>query len=95
LIFVSGNFPMLVKAFKTKNMKSYSLGNIALSNLGNVIYWIYVSSLPLGPIWFLHGFFTVTTALMLIWFLCYEIGCVASDLKGRCVSDLPRCFKGV
>jgi len=92
LIFVAGNFPMLVKAFNTKDMKSYSLGNIALSNLGNLIYWIYVSSLPVGPIWFLHGFFTVTTALMLVWFLHYEIGCVISDLTGRCLFGVPQCF---
>ena len=92
LIFVSSNFPMLLKAFKTKDMRSYSLGNIALSNLGNLIHWVYVSGLPLGPIWFLHGFFTVTTALMLIWYLRYEIRCTLSDLNTRCVSTLARCF---
>ena len=68
LLFVSSNFPMLLKAFKTQDLSSYSLTHIALSNVGNLIYWIYVVSLPVGPIWFLHGFFTVTTALML---MCY------------------------
>ncbi|MBI5565220.1 MAG: hypothetical protein HY870_10005 [Chloroflexi bacterium] len=68
LMFVSSNFPMLLKAFKTQDLRSYSLTHIALSNLGNLIHWVYVASLPVGPIWFLHGFFTVTTALML---LCY------------------------
>ena len=92
LLFVSSNLPMLVKAFKTKDMKSYSLGNIALSNLGNLIHWVYVSGLPLGPIWFLHSFFTLTTALMLVWYLRYEIGCAASDLRGRCASNLTGCF---
>ena len=92
LIFVSSNFPMLVKAVKTKELKSYSLGNIALSNLGNLIHWVYVSSLPLGPIWFLHGFFTLTTALMLVWYLRYEIGCAVSDLRGKCASNLIGCF---
>ena len=29
-------------------------------------------NLPPGPIWFLHGFYTVSTALMLIWYLRYE-----------------------
>ena len=92
LIFVSSNFPMLVKAVKTKELKSYSLGNIALSNVGNLIHWVYVSSLPLGPIWFLHGFFTITTFLMLVWYLRYEIGCAVSDLHGRCISNLTGCF---
>ncbi|HKZ86053.1 MAG TPA: hypothetical protein VJ793_20655 [Anaerolineae bacterium] len=67
-MFVASNFPMLLKAFRTRDLRSYSLGHIALSNIGNLIYWVYVAGLPLGPIWFLHGFFTVTTALML---LCY------------------------
>jgi hypothetical protein len=67
-MFVVSNFPMLLKAFRTRDLRSYSLGHIALSNLGNLIHWVYVASLPLGPIWFLHGFFTVTTALMLF---CY------------------------
>ncbi len=64
-MFVIGTLPMLLKAFRTRDLKSYSLGNIALSNVGNLVNWIYVSSLPLGPIWFLHGFSTVATGLML------------------------------
>jgi len=71
-MFVTSNLPMLLKAFKTKNMKSYSLGHIALSNLGNLIYWLYIASLPFGPIWILQGFFTISTALMLFWYLRYE-----------------------
>ena len=57
---------MLLKAFITKDLKSYSLGHIALSNSGNVIYWLYVVSLPFGPIWFLQGFFTISDVLMLL-----------------------------
>jgi uncharacterized protein with PQ loop repeat len=72
LMFVSSNFPMLLKAFKTQDLRSYSLTHIALSNLGNLIHWLYVASLPVGPIWFLHGFFTVTTALMLVCYLRYQ-----------------------
>ena len=74
VMFVSSNLPMLFKAFKTKNLKSYSLGHIALSNLGNLIYWLYIASLPFGPVWILQGFFTVSTALMLFWYLRYEKG---------------------
>jgi len=73
-MFVTSNLPMLLKAFKTKNLKSYSLGHIALSNLGNLIYWLYISSLPFGPVWILQGFFTISTALMLFWYLRYEKG---------------------
>jgi hypothetical protein len=36
-IFVASTLPMLVKAARTKDLGSYSLGNILLSNLGNVI----------------------------------------------------------
>ena len=72
LMFVTSNFPMLVKAFKTQDLRSYSLTHIALSNLGNLIHWIYVASLPVGPIWFLHGFFTVTTALMLVCYMRFQ-----------------------
>jgi hypothetical protein len=72
LMFVSSNFPMLLKAFKTQDLRSYSLTHIALSNLGNLIHWVYVASLPAGPIWFLHGFFTVTTALMLVCYVRFQ-----------------------
>ena len=72
LLFVSSNFPMLLKAFKTQDLSSYSLTHIALSNVGNLIYWMYVVSLPVGPIWFLHGFFTVTTALMLVCYVRFQ-----------------------
>jgi len=74
IMFMSSNLPMLFKAYRTKNLKSYSLGHIALSNLGNLIYWLYVASLPFGPIWILQGFFTFTTGLMLFWYLRYEKG---------------------
>ncbi len=71
-LFITSNVPMLLKAFKTKNMRSYSLTNILLNNVGNLIYWLYISSFPLGPIWVMHTFYTLTTALMLVWYLRYE-----------------------
>ena len=73
LIFAASTLPMLLKALRTKDMRSYSFLNILCSNLGNGIHWIYVSSLPHGPIWLLHGFYTVTTALMLIWYIQFEL----------------------
>ena len=72
-IFVSSNLPMLFKAMKTRDLKSYSLSHLMLSNLGNLIHWVYVASLPFGPIWFLHGFYTLVTAVMLFWYFRYEL----------------------
>lgn len=71
-LFALGTLPMLTKAFRTKNLASYSLGNILMSNVGNLIYSIYVFNLPLGPIWFLHGYNLLSTGLMLVWYLKYE-----------------------
>lgn len=71
-LFALGTLPMLVKAFRTRNLASYSLGNIALSNIGNAIYSLYVFQLPAGPVWFLHSYNLLTTGLMLVWYLRYE-----------------------
>jgi len=32
---------------------------------------IFAASMPAGPIWLLHGFYLVTSALMLIWSVRY------------------------
>jgi uncharacterized protein with PQ loop repeat len=72
IIFACGELPMLVKAFQTKSLRSYSLGNILLANMGNIVHSIYVFHLPPGPIWLLHSFYLISAALMLIWYLRYE-----------------------
>jgi hypothetical protein len=72
VMFMVGTLPMLVKAARTRDLSSYSVGNIALSNAGNAINTVYVLSLPPGPVWFLHGFYVVTTALMLFWYVRYS-----------------------
>ncbi|HXV97636.1 MAG TPA: hypothetical protein VEC93_04370 [Anaerolineae bacterium] len=71
-MFVSSNLPMLWKAFATKDLTSYSFGHIGLSNLGNLIYWLYLLVLPVGPVWFLHGFNTLVAGLMLFGYLRYQ-----------------------
>jgi uncharacterized protein with PQ loop repeat len=71
LIFVASTLPMLIKAIRTRDLASYSLGNIATANAGNLVYSIYVFSLPAGPIWLLHSFYLVTTAIMLALYLRY------------------------
>lgn len=75
LMFMTSTLPMLFKAFRTKDLRSYSPLQIALANVGNGLYWLYVLSLPIGPIWFLHAFHTLTTGLMLIFYLRYEAAC--------------------
>jgi hypothetical protein len=105
-VFVTSALPMLLKARQTKDLRSYSPANIALANVGNLLQWIYVSSLPLGPIWLLHGFNSISTALMLLWYLryaapCRRIVCLAGNLRAtiarrrqawtmRARSDEPR-----
>ena len=72
LIFAAGSVDMLVKAWRTKDLRSYSLGQIVLNNIGNLFYWLYVISLPFGPIYFMHGFFTLVSLLMLVWYFLYR-----------------------
>ena len=71
VIFASGTLPMLGKAWRTRDLRSYSLGNLVMANLGNAVYAVYVASLPLGPVWLLHGFNVASTAFMLVWYLRY------------------------
>jgi uncharacterized protein with PQ loop repeat len=66
-LFVVSYLPMLVKAVRTKDLTSYSLGNLVLANVGNAVHSVYVYSLPVGPIWFLHTFYLASTAAMLVW----------------------------
>ena len=73
IIFASSTLPMLRKAAVTKDLASYSLGNIGLANVGNLVHSIYVFSLLVGPIWALHSFYLVSTALMLFWYLRYSV----------------------
>lgn len=73
VIFAVSMLPMLVKAGRSKDLSSYSLGNIGLANAGNVVHSLYVFSLPAGPLWALHSFYLVSTVLMLIWYLRYEL----------------------
>src|SRR5262245_26707160 len=72
LIFAVGSVDMVVKAWRTKDLRSYSLGQIVLNNVGNVFYWLYILSLPFGPIYFMHGFFTLVSLLMLTWYFTYR-----------------------
>jgi hypothetical protein len=72
VIFVTSSVPMLAKAIRTRDLGSYSLANIGLANAGNLLYWLYVLGLPLGPITFLHAFNTLVALLMLLLYLRHE-----------------------
>ena len=89
-LFAVSSLPMLVKAFRTHDLASYSLGNILLSNVGNIIYSVYVFHLPLGPVWLLHGFNLLTTGLMLAWYLKYEGWPCRVELRG--VASAGKCI---
>ncbi|MFF2277628.1 hypothetical protein [Agromyces sp. NPDC058126] len=71
-LFAMSYLPMLVKAVRSKDLSSYSVGNLVITNLGNGLYTVYVLSMPFGPIWFLHTFYLVASALMLVWFVRYR-----------------------
>ncbi|MGH3361822.1 MAG: hypothetical protein ACRDOM_05115 [Nocardioides sp.] len=74
VVFAVSTLPMLRKAASTRDLASYSLGNIGMANIGNLVHSVYVLSLPPGPIWVLHAFYTSTSALMLLWYLRYAAG---------------------
>ncbi|UUW91417.1 hypothetical protein ABFU82_22370 [Nocardioides sp. WV_118_6] len=70
-MFVTAALPMVVKAARTKDMASYSAGNLVLSNSGNALYAVYVFTTPPGPLWALHAFNTAVGLLMLAGWLRY------------------------
>jgi len=84
-VFASSVLPMLCKAARTRDLSSYSLGNITLANVGNAVHSVYVFHLPAGPIWFLHTFYVVSSALMLYWYLRYRPVCRIRPLAATTV----------
>lgn len=69
MLFAVANLPMVWKAVRTRDLASYSLGYLLIANAGNVVHTIYIVSLPVGPIWLLHGFYLVTMVVMLALYL--------------------------
>lgn len=88
LIFFIGVFPMLLKAWRTKDLRSYSKEMLILNNTGNVIHAVYVFSLPAGPIWALHSFYLVATGLMLFWYIRYHDRPVSNTTTSQARNDL-------
>lgn len=48
VLFAVSALPMLRKAARTKDLGSYSLGNLLMSNAGNLVHSVYVFHLPIG-----------------------------------------------
>jgi uncharacterized protein with PQ loop repeat len=87
VIFATSMLPMLIKARRTRDLTSYSLGNIVLSNLGNLVHSLYVFSLPAGPVWALHGFYLVSMGLLLLWYLRFNRRAGSAGRVGACGLD--------
>ena len=66
VVFAVSNLPMLRKALRTRDVSSYSLSSLVMINAANVVYSLYVFTLPIGPIWALHTFYVVSCAIMLV-----------------------------
>jgi uncharacterized protein with PQ loop repeat len=79
VLFAASTLPMLIKAARSKELSSYSRGNLVLANVGNAVHTIYVLQLPPGPIWALHTFYVITSGLMLFWHLRYASRSSRSD----------------
>lgn len=94
-IFVVSALPMLLKACSSKDLKSYSLTSIILSNVGNLVHSFYVYSLPAGPIWILHTFYLTTTGLMLFWYLRYELWANSKHKIGASLSSATTSRSGI
>ena len=66
LMFLGSNLPMVVQAIRSRDVSSYSRGYLVMTNIGNLVYTVYVLSLPAGPIWLLHLVYTAVSAFMLL-----------------------------
>lgn len=60
---------MLYKAYKTNDLKSYSLTNLIMALVGDLLYWVYLMGLPFGPVWMLHAFDTFCSLAILYFYL--------------------------
>lgn len=90
VLFALSTLPMLIKAVKTKDLASYSRGNMVLANVGNAVHSVYVFQLPPGPIWVLHTFYIISSALMLFWHLRYaRRGHSAKPVEAAAQTGLP------
>lgn len=81
VLFAAANLPMVVKAIRSGDLRSYSASALILGNVGNLVHTIYVVSLPVGPIWVLHGFYLATMAIMLVLYAVSVRAAARSELR--------------
>jgi len=87
VVFAVSNLPMLRKALRTRDVSSYSLSSLVMINAANVVYSLYVFTLPFGPIWGLHTFYVVSCAIMLV--LCLREHRAAEDSPAASSEGMP------
>ena len=85
--FAISNLPMLRKALRTRDVSSYSLSSLVMINGANLVYSLYVFTLPFGPIWALHTFYVVSCAVMLV--LCLRQRRIAGHRSHVRKADKP------
>jgi hypothetical protein len=47
---------------------------------------MYIVYLPFGPIWFLHGFYTISSVFMFLWYVRYEGSAMVSVGRDWCLA---------
>lgn len=72
MLFVLSTAPMLIKAFRTRDLSSYSGSNLLMANAGNLVQTVYLSVVPSLPIWTLHAFNSLASATMLTLWVLYR-----------------------
>lgn len=94
VVFAVSNLPMLRKALRTRDVSSYSLMSLVMINAANVVYSLYVFTLPPGPIWALHTFYLVSCAIMLALFVGQRrrqtMDAARPDRHARATEPIPR-----
>lgn len=93
VLFAASFLPMLRKAWRTKDLRSYSLDSLLLTNAANVVHSVYVFDLPPGPIWFLHSFYLVTSLALLGLYLRHEWWPVCGRIARWLFRVLSRVFQ--
>jgi hypothetical protein len=88
VLFAASMLPMVVRAWRTRDLTSYSRGHLMMTNAGNTVHTLYVVSLPAGPVWLLHSFHVVVAATMLVWHLRFvEDAAVAAETRSPASRD--------
>jgi len=71
-LFVSSYLPMLVTAARTRDLRFYRPGHLVIAIVGNLVHTVYLLSLPPRPVWLLHTFYLLSSAVMLLWWWRYR-----------------------